>query len=499
MRSARPPSLARSTAFNLAGLLVPTVVQLVTVPLYIRFIGLDRYGVMALVWLLLGYFGVFDLGFGRAVASRIATLGDGTAAARAEVFWTGTCLSVLTGAVGGLVLYVVARTLFGNVFDVPRGLIGETAAALPFVALALPLVTGISAMSGALQGREAFGAMNMSQMTGSILYQVFPLLTAMLLSPTLPGLVIAAVGGRAVTAAMLLWFCLRRVPAEIPPRIALAEVKPLLSYGSWVTVTGLIYPLLTVFDRFVIGAITGMAAVAAYTIPFNLVTRIAALPASFQNALFPRFAALDEPASRALQARAAATVACMMTPILIIGLLLIRPFMTLWIGEGLAARAAPVGQVLVLGLWFSTMGFVPFSFLQSRGRPDVPAKLHVLELLGYAPVLYLLTLHFGVVGAAWAWGARALADTALLFAAVGLWRQLLVAWPGLLLLLLGFALVATAVVTPWLQAGAGAALVAASLFWSAHSAPRTFRDKIFLTLKRLAGGRGARVDSKCAL
>ena len=492
----RSPSLARSTALNLAGLLVPTLVQLVTVPLYIRFIGLDRYGVMALVWLLLGYFGVFDLGFGRAIASRIAARGADATTTRAEVFWTGTCLSILTGAAGGIVLYVVARTLFSNVFDVPRGLIGETAAALPWVALALPLVTGISALSGALQGCEAFGAMNLSQMTGSILYQVFPLLTAMMWSANLSGLVIAAVCGRAVTAAMLLWFCFRRLPAGIVPRIARAQIKPLLSYGGWVTVTGLIYPLLTVFDRFVIGAITGMSAVAAYTIPFNLVTRIAALPASFQNALFPRFAALDEQAARALLTRAAATVACMMTPLLIIGLLSIRPFMTLWIGAGLAGRSAPVGQILILGLWFSTMGFIPFSFLQSRGRPDVPAKLHALELLGYAPALYLLTLHFGVLGAAWAWGARALADTALLFVAVGLWRQLRAAWPELLLLLLGFALAAGAD-RSWLHAGFGVALVAASLFWSLQSAPREFRDKILLILKRLTGGRAAPADSKC--
>ena len=157
--SEKRADLARSTFLNFSGFVVPIIVQLVTVPLYIKVIGVDRYGVMALVWLLLGYFGVFDIGAGLALASRVAGLSKAPDSLRERVFWTGTSLSVLTGALGGVVLYLAAERLFGHWLAVPHGLSAETQSALPLLMPALPIVTGISALSGSLQGREAFGVL----------------------------------------------------------------------------------------------------------------------------------------------------------------------------------------------------------------------------------------------------------------------------------------------------------------------------------------------------
>lgn len=58
-------SIRKNTLINLAGSIIPMIVMLVTVSLYLKVLGDVRYGVLALVCLLLGYFPFLEMGLGK--------------------------------------------------------------------------------------------------------------------------------------------------------------------------------------------------------------------------------------------------------------------------------------------------------------------------------------------------------------------------------------------------------------------------------------------------
>lgn len=406
-----------STLANIAGSLVPIVIQLVTIPIYLRIIGTERYGTLSLVWLLLGYFGLFDLGLGRAVASAVAQ-SHADLKKQAQIFWAGSILSLVAGILGAAALYFVGSQLFKHVLNVSAEMLRETNQSLPLIALTLPIATFMSALSGGLQGRQAFILLNAVQLSGMILYQLLPLFAAILVSNSLETLILAAIVGRMFSLVALCAICFPRFPFSEAKNIERADAARLLSYGGWATVTGAIAPLLTVVDRFVIGVYIGMSAVGLYSIPYGLMTRLAVLPTSLQVSLFPRYAMASEGDSRSIVTKSIHLQSMIMTPIIVAAIGFIRIFLEIWIGEEHTTVVAPIAEIFLFGLWFNTLAYIPFSFLQGRGRPDIPAKLHFVELLIYVPTLFALTIWFGLIGAAFAWTLRAVLDAVLLFVVV---------------------------------------------------------------------------------
>jgi len=340
-------SIARNTVYNLAGGLVPLVVALVTVPLYLHQIGEARYGVLAIVWLLLGYFGLFDLGLSRATANHIARLPAEAGREREEVFWTACILNVGFGLLGGLALYFVGGPLLGHWFKMSAGLHGEALAALPWVAVSVPIATLTAVLTGALEGQERFGIVNLIQASGTLLFQVFPLVAAFVIGPSLVVVIPVAVAVRAISAIPLALAVKAKLPLRGLPQFHVTRIRELLGYGAWVTVTNIVSPVLVSIDRFLIGVMMGASAVAYYAVPFNLVTKASILPSALSRSLFPRLSAQNRGEATIISRDAVRTLAAVSTPLVVLIIFVIRPFLEVWVGRGFSVEAAPVGQLLL--------------------------------------------------------------------------------------------------------------------------------------------------------
>ena len=407
-------SIRRNTLYNLFGHIVSLIVLVVTAPLYLDLIGDDRYGVLNIIWLLLGYFGFFDLGIGRAVAHYIAKMDTSQTPSHKQILWTALLVSLPMSIVGAVVLYHVLGYILGTWIEMSEMLQSEGQAALLWVALSLVPVVLIGGISGSLTGLQRFLEINVLTVLDRTLLQVLPLTVAFMYSPALEQLTLAVFIARIVSLiawTSASWWCIPLLPLS---SWNFGFADRLWRYGGWVTVSGLVGPILSGAERIIIGALTGAAAVTYYAVPFSLVSPFALLAGSLSLALFPRFSSMTHDQGRLLERRSADAVMLVATPLIVAMTFIIQPFLALWISPSFAARADGVGQILLVGFWANSLAKLCYVRLQGNGFPKTVAAIHLSEVLPYLACLYFLVEQFGIIGAAMAWMIRSVIDAVLL-------------------------------------------------------------------------------------
>jgi O-antigen/teichoic acid export membrane protein len=431
-------SVSRNATLNVLGSVIPMFVTLATVPPYLRLIGDVRFGVLSLVWVFLSYFGLFEMGLGRATSKYIAELKDDSEATREAVFWTALLVNLAVGTLGGAFLWLLAGTTLPFWLKANGTIQVEVARAMPWLAAAVPVATVTSVLVGALEGREKFAVINSQQIGATIAFQLIPLSIAAWVGPRVDWLIAATVAARMAANLPLLFVCARHVPLRSVPRIDRKWLRRLFSYGAWITVSGIVGPILTSLDRFVIGVVQGAQAVTYYAIPYNFAFKLLIIPSSLQRALFPRFSAQRSADAQEMAGRAVLALAGMLTPIVVVAVLLTQPFFRLWVGPTVAARCTRPAEWMLIGVFVNALAFVPYGLLQAQGRPDLAAKFHVAELVPFVGLLWVGVHIGGVTGAAVVWCARAAADAVLLFFASGIWRVVIRLTPAIVLISLAF-------------------------------------------------------------
>lgn len=441
-------SLSRNTAYNIFGAVIPIALSLATVPIYLKLIGPERYGVLAIAWLLLGYFGVFDLGLGRSTAFRMASLSKAPASARADTFWAAVSVNLLMGLLGGVLLWGAGSFFFGHLFKIDGEIKSEILASVPLIACAVPIATLTGVLTGALQGREEFLKVNIISILSTMLFQLAPIAVALSGRISLKDLLFAAILAKIASVIVLFIVCYRRFAQNNRIRLVKPELFALIRYGFWVNLTSLVGPFIFMMDRFSIGSILGPGAVTLYTVPLQLASRIQILPGAMTNALFPRLSSLGGGEQRDLGERASQVLAAFMSLPTLVAVYLFEPFLTLWLGADVAERSGPIGQIVVIGFWVNSLAQMSFIKLQASGRPKVVALAVIAELPIYNLALFLVLGKFGILGCAILFSVRCFIDYLLLsFLCDGKF----VAWKSVV----------------WMGSILSAAVYAASV-WSAH-------------------------------
>jgi O-antigen/teichoic acid export membrane protein len=411
--------LARNTLLNLAGQGVPVLFVLLAAPFLIRTLGEARCGILSINLVIINFSTFFDLGLGRALRKRVGeALGRGDRHEVPKITFTALMAQAASGSLGALVLAIGSPLLAERFFQIPIELQGEASATFYLLALAFPLLIVTDSLSGVLEAAQRFDLVNALRVPFILSMVLLPLLGVQF-GFYLVGITALQLGSLFVFVLAHFAACARVFPELLRmPTFDREEARALLGFGGWVIISNSIGPVLTYLDRLAIGMLLPIAAVTAYTAPYELVTRLSVVPTSLAATLFPAFSALYGQGRhlllRSYAIRSVKYLSYLLGPIVLGVMVFSHKILEVWLGGDFAAESALALQILAVGVLFNSLAHVPHAWLDAQNRPDLTAKFHMIELPIHAVLVWVLVGLWGIPGAALAWTLRVVLDAALL-------------------------------------------------------------------------------------
>jgi len=332
--------------------------------------------------------------------------------------WTGLIVMALLGLCGTAIVWFSGSYAAHDLLRVPEHLRRESVEAFQLLALSLPVVIGSIGLRGILEAHHSFRSINLVRIPMGIWTFLGPVLV-LPMSHELGALISVLLIGRVIVFFLFLALVLRTMPGMVHIQFDPTLVRPLFGFGGWVTIPNIIGPVMSYLDRFFLGSLVSVAAVAYYTVAYEIATKMWVLPTGLSAVLFPAFAGLrtnDPRRATWIFERGIKYLFIALFPATLLIVTFAHEGLSAWLGPEYALHSTAALQLLAVGVFVNSLAGMAFTFLQSAGRPDLTAKVSFGELPIYLVSAWFVIGTFGVEGAAWLWVVRVSIESVVLFA-----------------------------------------------------------------------------------
>lgn len=402
--------LRRNVAANLLGQAWAFAVQLAIVPVYLRLLGAESYGLVAFFVTITITLQIFDLGLSQTLSREFARLErQPGGASRPDLLRS---LAVPYWAIGvtlGAAVFMLGpRILPGvvNAREIDQATL-ETAVRLMAIALMLqwPQTLYAAALVG-LQRMVMLNVLRVGLVTFSALGAVLALL---LVDATLQVFFSWQIVAASVGLVMMGYSAWRRVRQPgVAPRFSAAMLRKVWRFAAGMTVLSVLGVLLGQIDKLILIRLLPLEKFAYYSLAGTISNSIYGLVTPLYAALFPRFSALAGAGGRAelssVYHTAQQVMAVMVAPVAITVSLFSHEILKIWTRDPIAAEsAAPIASILILGTGLNGLMFIPYALQLAHGWLQLPIAIAAGFVVFTVPAVIVFASKYGAIGAASVW------------------------------------------------------------------------------------------------
>jgi O-antigen/teichoic acid export membrane protein len=410
--------VVKGSLWTLAGQIAPLAVSMVATPFTIRLLGTEGYGVLVLIAVIPNYFLFADFGMGMASTKfGSEAYAEGDPEKEARIVRTAALIATLSSLPVATLLFIFSAWIV-SVFNVPERLHGEATLALKFAAVTF-FVNFLNGIFNTPQLARLRMDLNTLVTSGFRILGIIATPIVIYLGFGIAGACAVLLAASLLTLSGHVYMSGRLLPSLLGLTVDRNAMRPLVKFGG-ALITGVVAALLLAnLDKGILPRMVSVQALAYYSVAFSLAWMMAMFSNAMIQSLIPAFSLLQQEESReqlqSLYTRGLRLTLIWLTPCLVLLAISAKPFFRLWAGEDFGRESVPIFYVMLAGISFNILAFLPYAAIMASGRTDVYAKLYFAELVPYVLLLIALTYSFGAIGAATAWCMRIIADTLMLF------------------------------------------------------------------------------------
>jgi len=406
-------SLKKNVIANYLGQGWRVLMSLAFVPLYIRYLGIESYGLIGIFAILQAWLGLLDVGMKPALGREMARFTGG--AHDTQSIWDLLrSIEIIAIAIAILVAFGVWASsdwLAANwvqAAELPVELVAKSFALMGAVT-ALQFVESIYTSSIAGLQKQVLQNIVTSLMATfrglgavAILIWVSPTIDAFFIWQGLMSL---------ITAIVFMGVVYRVLPfPRRPARFSMPALIGIWRYAAGMVGITLLALLLTQVDKILLSRLLSLEAFAYYALATVVTSALYTLTAPVSTAFHPRFTELatrgDDEVLRSAYHLSAQLVTVLMGAAAIVLMIFGDRVLLLWTSDlTLSQQVSPLMSLLALGTLLNGLMWMPYQLQLAHGWTSLTLKVNSIAVAILIPAILWVVPTYGAIGAAWVWVA----------------------------------------------------------------------------------------------
>lgn len=389
------------------------IISLVILPVYIKYMGAEAYGLVGFFAMLQGLFNLLDFGLTPTISRQTAQYNAGaeTALGFRQLFRSLSLIFTAIACIGGSLLFYFNHYIAEHWLKLENLAMSDVLFSLKIMAVCVALRWMTGLYRGVITGFECIVWLSIINIViatlrfpGVLLYMyyygftiqsffVFQLMVA-ILEFVLLGLKAYILLPKLNPSARLVW--------------SLRPVKPLLSFALTIAFTSSVWVLLTQLDKFILSGILPLSEYGYFTLAVLVAGGILQIGAPISSAIMPRMARLQGEKKyeelKVVYLGATEFVTVVVVTAGVVLAVLAEPVLYVWTGDvTLSENAAPILQLYALGNAILTLGAFPYYLQYAKGNLNLHFVGNLITAFLLIPTIIWSAKNYGAIGAGWAW------------------------------------------------------------------------------------------------